>query len=142
VPPSLQPRDRVRAALAARLLEVARLRSGEPATSPTRSGEAAVSAVTAPVAAAPPDHEAALRILMVRVLPRAARGQSGAMRQCIEHVLALSDVGDDPWLRFIDAWNSVFELAVRNHASLDASAFQTFLAGYETALNQSLHRLS
>jgi hypothetical protein len=87
------------------------------------------------------DAEEALRVLMVRTLPRAARGEPDAVSAALAQAEALAGVAEDPWLRYVDACNNVFEVARIHRDLVDEGAWQRMLARYEGALARTLAAL-
>jgi hypothetical protein len=81
-------------------------------------------------------HEENLRVLMVRLWPRVARGTATPedLSNLFEHLRALSELAGGGDLRFLDAWNNAYE-------ALGISAHADFLSEYAQILETQLHRL-
>ena len=82
------------------------------------------------------DPEETLRVLMVRLLPKAAEDATTAAEDAVlRHLWALrgAALGDD--LRFLDAWNNAYEL-------LGARGTRAFLAEYAELLQWHVTRVA
>jgi hypothetical protein len=81
-------------------------------------------------------HEEILRVLMVRLWPRMTRGTATPedLSKLFQHLRALSEVAGGGDLRFVDAWNNVYE-------ALGINAHADFLSEYAQILETQLHRL-
>ena len=119
-------RPLVRAALAARLKELA---AGPPA----RRAEPAK------------DPEEALRKLMVGMLPRMSglAQDAWARGDLCSLLLSLEDAARTDDIRFLDAWNSIYEGALpRREAFLADPAWGEALSAYARVLEAAISRLS
>jgi hypothetical protein len=110
VEPDLR-RHILRKALSARLAEASRNLS--PGSRPLH-------------AAAAGDTEEALRVLMVRLMPRVQQGvaSSEELDSFLSALASLADAARSGDLRFLDAWNSAYEALGHGQAAVELDGFR------------------
>lgn len=94
----------------------------------------------------PDDPEEVLRILMVRLWPRVLKGTARPedRREFLQRVMELRDAAESDDLRFIDAWNNVYEALDRLELGGEPrlrSAAHEFLRSYAGLLQHHCDRL-
>lgn len=119
-------------ALAGRLAAVEQRLVGLPAAGEFRASEIG-------------DLEETLRILMVRLFPRVRRRHvdAGVLEALLSSLAAIAPAAASPDLRFLDAWNNVYEVLFEDGRGrmLTPAQAARLLSGYTEILRAQLGRL-
>jgi hypothetical protein len=77
-------------------------------------------------AAAADDTEEALRVLMVRLLPRVREGVASTeeLHSFLSLLASLADAARSGDLRFLDAWNSAYEALLDGQSAVELAGFR------------------